>query len=327
MGLADIVVPFGPDTMEQLENEEGPFTITGIPGAEDLWVVCQSMDLENYLARYPKSDETLVISRSEDEARKLVPLWEKAWNVSSWPEEALILSSVRCPFKGGAIALNHKHPDHYSEKDARILERFAEAFSLGYTRHLDFLRLEQRNRELQIGRAVGRVQNAVAEMKSSADIVRVITLITHELEELGLDFFLSAITIIDKAKKTIRAFNSYRQAELPAEWNVERLSFGPDTIERIEREAGPFRITGIPEAENRVVTCMSLEYESYFERNPRHDGTVILSRTEEEIDRLIPQWTKIYRWTGSLQDWSDARETETPLRLAMSLQRGCDKPQ
>ena len=90
MGLADIVVPFGPETMEQLESEEGPFTITGIPGAEDLWVVCQSMDLENYLARYPKSDETLVISRSEDEARKLVPLWEKAWNVSSWPEEVLI---------------------------------------------------------------------------------------------------------------------------------------------------------------------------------------------------------------------------------------------
>ena len=199
--------------MEQIENEEGPFTITGIPGAEDLWVVCKSMDLENYLARYPKSDETLVISRSEDEARKLVPLWEKAWNVSSWPEEVLILSSVRCPFKGGAIGLNHKLPNHYSEKDARILERFAEAFSLGYTRHLDFIRLEQRNRELQIGRAVGRVQNSVAEMKSSADIVRVITLMTRELEEVDIDFFLSAITLIDEATETVRAFNSYKQQD------------------------------------------------------------------------------------------------------------------
>ena len=47
------------------------------------------------------------------------------------------------------------------------------------------------------------------------------------------------------------------------------------------------------------MTCMNLEYESYFERNPRHEGTVILSRTEEEIDRLIPQWIKIYRWPSN----------------------------
>ena len=41
--------------------------------------------------------------------------------------------------------------------------------------------------------AYGSVANAVAAMKSSADIVRVITLMTRELEEVGLDFAIFGI--------------------------------------------------------------------------------------------------------------------------------------
>ena len=143
--------------------------MTGIPGAENRWATYMWSDLENYRQRYPQSDATVIISRTEEEARALVPLWEKAWKIKPWPEEGLIRSSVRCPFKGGVIALNDYQPNHFSEKDARILERFAEAFSLGYTRYLDFLSLERRNRELQIDRSVGKIQNAVQSMKSSSD--------------------------------------------------------------------------------------------------------------------------------------------------------------
>ncbi|MFH1842487.1 MAG: HAMP domain-containing sensor histidine kinase, partial [bacterium] len=52
-------------------------------------------------------------------------------------------------FPGGYISLTHSTIDRYSEDDARILERFAAAFSLGYARHLDFRRLEQQNRALE----------------------------------------------------------------------------------------------------------------------------------------------------------------------------------
>ena len=78
------------------------------------------------------------------------------------------------PFSGGSILLNHTSPDHFTETEARIVEQFGEAFSFGYARFLDFRRLEQRNRALQISRAVANVQSAVAAMISSSDIVRVI---------------------------------------------------------------------------------------------------------------------------------------------------------
>ncbi len=97
-------------------------------------------------------------------------------------------------------------PNHFSEKDARILERFAEAFSLGYTRYLDFLSLERRNRELQIDRSVGKIQNAVQSMKSSSDLVPVTILLGRELEELGLEYLSCSINIIDERLNKVTAF-------------------------------------------------------------------------------------------------------------------------
>jgi hypothetical protein len=71
----------------------------------------------------------------------------------------MLRSILRTPFSGGTIALSDPGPDHFSERDARILERFAEAFSLGYARYLDFRNLERRNRELEIERAVERYKS------------------------------------------------------------------------------------------------------------------------------------------------------------------------
>ncbi len=99
------------------------------------------------------------------------------WN--PLPEAWRVRSSLRCPFPGGAVVLSHTPPDFFSEREAKILEQFAEAFSHGYTRFLDFRRLERRNRALQIGRAVANVQSAVSAMTSSADIVRVILLLAR----------------------------------------------------------------------------------------------------------------------------------------------------
>ena len=47
------------------------------------------------------------------------------------------------------IVLNHWKADQFNESDAQIVDRFAEAFSLGYARHLDFRRLEEQNRVLE----------------------------------------------------------------------------------------------------------------------------------------------------------------------------------
>ncbi len=71
-------------------------------------------------------------------------------------------SAMRCPFPGGAITLTHTSPEHFTDNEARIVERFGEAFSFGYTRFLDFRRLERRNRALQIG---GRWQRCKVRLR------------------------------------------------------------------------------------------------------------------------------------------------------------------
>ena len=91
-----------------------------------------------------------------------------------------------------------------------MVERLGEAFSFGYARYLDFRSLEQRNRALQIGRAVANVQSAVAAMTSSADIVRVILLLTRELEELELEFMFCSISLVDEERNQVRSFNTPR---------------------------------------------------------------------------------------------------------------------
>jgi signal transduction histidine kinase len=310
-----MMIPFGPDAMERLEHGEGPFTISEIPGAEGLFVGYVSTDPDTYYRRYRKDEKTVIISRTDEDLKAIIPQWEKVWKVSPWPELAYIRSSVRSPFKGGAIALNDTRTQHFTQEDARILERFADAFSLGYARYLDFRNLETRNRELQVSEAVGRVQNAVAAMKSSADIVRVITLITRELEELGMDFVLCAIGLHDEDTEYIRSFNTMAP-KFVSRWKTYALPFGPDTIERIEQEDGAVTITDIPEAKDRVVTCVHLDRDSYFERHPKHEETLILSRTEAEVDRLVAQWLETYRWRDMFEEgtWDEKLRLRSALR-------------
>ena len=68
---------------------------------------------------------------------------------SPLPKEWWVRSSLRCPFLGGAVVLSHTPADFYTEREAEILEQFAEAFSLGYARFQDFRRLEQQNKLLE----------------------------------------------------------------------------------------------------------------------------------------------------------------------------------
>jgi signal transduction histidine kinase len=309
------VIPFGPDAMERLEHEVGPFTISDIPGGAGRLVGYVSTDLNTYYRRYPRAEQTVIISRTDEDLRAIVPQWEKVWKVSPWPKEAYFRSSVRSPFKYGSIGLNDTRAGHFSEEDAQVVERFAEALSLGYARHLDFRNLERRNRELQVGEAVGRVQNAVAAMKTSADIVRIITLITRELEALGLDFVMCAIGLHDEDAEYIRSFNTMAP-KLVSKWKTEALPFGPDTIERIEQEVGAVTITDIPEAEDRVVTCVHLDRDSYFERHPKHEETLILSRTEAEVDRLVARWMETYRWRDIFEEgsWDEMLRLRSALR-------------
>ena len=155
------------------------------------------------------------------------------------------------------IAVNHSEADHFTQADADVVDRFAKAFSLGYARYLDFRQLEAQNRELEIERALGSVQNAVQAMKSSADIVRIIVLLSQELENLGLDFAASIISLIDETEGKARSY-MMSVVDARAFWEASTgiLPFREDTIARLEHEEGPIAISDLPGAKglwNKII--------------------------------------------------------------------------
>jgi len=301
------VIPFGPDAMERLEHEAGPFTISNIPGGEGRLVGYVSTDLNTHYRRYPTAEKTVIISRTEEDLKAIIPQWEKVWKVSPWPKEGYLRSSVRSPFKYGSIGLNDTRAWHFSEEDAQVVERFAEALSLGYARYLDFRNLERRNRELQVGDAVGRVQNAVTAMRASADIVRIITLITHELESLGVKFLFCTISVFDERRNKVRSFTTPQpeiSTLLPefAARLADTTPFGPETIDRIEREEDLASVSRIPGAEDRVAAVVTIDADDYRRRYPDNE-TVILVRTEDEARSMVPKWEKQYQVYPWPEQW------------------------
>ena len=227
------------------------------------------------------------------------------------------------PLQRGAIILTHTSAEHFTDNEARILERFAEAFSFGYTRFLDFRRLERRNRALQIGGAVANVQSAVAAMTSSADIVRVMTLITQELEALELDFTHCSISIFDEKGNKVRAYTALRPKAARDLSGISKLmvgrshAFGSGTIDRIER-GELVAVYDIPGSEDWFVVAVTYDYSDYLKRNPKTEGTVILSRTEEEARHLSHRWEDMYDFRPWPEKWMARSSMRCRFRAGLS---------
>ena len=146
LGKTDL--SFGPDTIERLESEEGPFFITGIPGSGVHAASYLSTSLDSYYGRQQSIDRTTSVSRTDEEMVRVIAEYKRYWKLEEWPKELWLRSVLRTPFSGGTIALSDTHPDHFGEREAHILERFADAISLGYARYLDFRQLEEQNKAL-----------------------------------------------------------------------------------------------------------------------------------------------------------------------------------
>lgn len=110
--------------------------------------------LDSFHGRLQQIEETTIISRNEAETEAAKQEYMRRWNRDSWPEELVLRSVLRTPFSGGTIALTDGRRDHFSVREARILERFAEAFTLGYTRYLDFRQLEAQNKALTVANRI-----------------------------------------------------------------------------------------------------------------------------------------------------------------------------
>jgi signal transduction histidine kinase len=228
--------------------------------------------------------------------------YERSWKVEHWREDMMLRSIMRTPFSGGTIALSDPGPNHFSERDARILERFAEAFSLGYTRYIDFRDLERRNRELEIEHAVERVQIAVQNMNNSADIVLVMPLLFEEMQRLGLDFYYFSVSIVDQETQRVRVYvtgeHLHEWHDKEAQLHLEREGFvDPAVFERLDRDGKPFSIFFAGQGTKQqylYVHCMSAPLDSYHGRLQQTRETTITPRTAEELRQVMPELEK--RW-------------------------------
>ena len=96
--------------------------------------------------------------------------------------------------KYGAI---HWGPDHLTEEQLRILQRFSKVFEQSYTRFLDLQKAESQAREAQIEAALERVRSRSMAMHKSDDLHEVIKVVTEQLSVLGLKFNVANFAKID----------------------------------------------------------------------------------------------------------------------------------
>ena len=175
-----------PRVVERLPTRGGYFIIRGYWGEFDLMLGAEPLGLSPVTEE--RSRPPHIERRSEEDARKLLKRWSHRWATSELDLDRVPRSAIRVPFSHGSIVVAHRYIDAFSQRDVNLVTAFAEAMSLGFSRFSDFRRLEQQNRALDIERAVANVQSAVQGMAGSADIVRVITLLSNELDTLGIDF-------------------------------------------------------------------------------------------------------------------------------------------
>ena len=274
-----------------------------------------SAPLDSYHGHLQQIEETTITSRSEAEARAAKREYLRRWKLESWSDSLLLRSILRTPFSGGTIALTHSPPGHFSRREALILERFAEAFSLGYARYQDFRSMDRRNRELEVERAVGRVQITVQNMKSSADIVLVMPLLYEEMQRLGLDCDYLSVSIVDQEKKRVQVyvlggFLHLILVEEPDTFGLEVL--GPQIVERLESEEGPFCFANLAaDQKDLYVHCISAPLNSYHGRLQQIDETTIASRSDEELRALMPELARSWK----AENWPEEYWPRSTLRV------------
>ncbi len=239
-----------------------------------------------------------IVRRADQEAEAQLPAFKRRWQLPDVNADIIPRSVITVPFSQGRIAVVDREPGVYTERDLDLVTAFADALSLGFARYLDFESLERRKRELEIDRAVKRVQLAVQAMNSSADLIRVIPLVSEEIRGLGLDPDACSISIVDRAAGRVRVYHSVTDTGQPAEWaegQLPAVSFEASSLGWLEREEGPIRIAEIPGAESQVVSYLSAPLDSYHGRIQQIDRTTIISRTDDELGEVLVEYQKAWK--------------------------------
>lgn len=133
------------------EESQGPIFIREIAAGLDFAYTVEP--LEGSPALEERGRPPRIVRRSEEDARQVLGRYRQCWT-PSWTLEQIPRTVIRVPFSYGSIALTHAEVGRYTQKDVDLVAAFAEALSLGFSRFLDFQRLEQQNRALEVASRV-----------------------------------------------------------------------------------------------------------------------------------------------------------------------------
>ncbi|MDA0336447.1 MAG: hypothetical protein O2782_14885, partial [bacterium] len=112
------------------------------------------------------------------------PGWEGDWVVTN------------VPFQYGSIAFRERQerPEHID-----IARQLTQALAIGYRRFLDFQRLEEQNRRLEIEQILERVRGQALGMHRSDDLAAVAVTVFDELRALGVAIWRCGFFIFNDA--------------------------------------------------------------------------------------------------------------------------------
>ena len=118
------------------------------------------------------------------------------------PPESLCQHFV--PFAQGMLYVGSTAP--LPDEDIALTQEVATAFSVAYARYLDFERLEEQNRNLEVEQALERLRTRVAGMQKSADLLNVHEVMTQEMRGLGVRLDGVGVNLVDGEAETLQVF-------------------------------------------------------------------------------------------------------------------------
>ena len=109
------------------------------------------------------------------------------------------------PFTYGTVGYRERE---FVEAHVAIVRELTEALSVGYLRFLDFQRLEEQNRELEVERAVERLRTRVAAMQASDELDQIAAALKSELGGLEVPCEAVGINLVEADGRTMRPYAS-----------------------------------------------------------------------------------------------------------------------
>ena len=200
-------------------------------------------DWEEDLDHWRKGDVWYVSRTTYEEDAEVLRPFHEYFGLSGWlpaigPE--WIVNNV--PFKYGWVSVRYReHPDEYSP----LVVALTEALALGYRRFLDFLQLEEQNKELEENlraeagdRVVERLRAEVSSMRGANDMLEVIVLMFQEIQNLGIEAPICSIRFVNEERKLIIGYTAMvNPRKYGVSWTNPRLVELDDDIATITSEA------------------------------------------------------------------------------------------